>query len=179
MPSKRNVASKGERFVKRSPLPLRNHAAHWTDWLRSCGLVSPAMLDSFRPIWWTWEGEIFTALRRNRCPTVAQTAAKRTIRTDLPSARQPKKKYRTFCGLGMRNGNMPTDCLLWYPQRAVYFCHKLYIALQICCANFRSSVRTAYPFISAFRESHLPSYQMPATFSAQFRLQLSLPIQLL
>ena len=53
------MASEGERFVKRSPLPLRNHAAHWTDWLRSCGLVSPAMLDSFRPIWWTWEGEIF------------------------------------------------------------------------------------------------------------------------
>lgn len=48
-----------------------------------------------------------TALRQNRCPTVAQTAAKRTIRTDLPSARQPKKKYRIFSEPGMRNGNKP------------------------------------------------------------------------
>ena len=61
-----------------------------------------------------------TALRRNRCPTVAQTAAKRTIRTGLPSARQPKKRCRIFCGLGMRSRNKPTDCLLWYPRRAVF-----------------------------------------------------------
>ena len=61
-----------------------------------------------------------TALRRNRCPTVAQTAAKRTIRTGLPFARQPKKKYRIFSEPGMRNDNKPTDCLLWYPRRAVF-----------------------------------------------------------
>ena len=61
-----------------------------------------------------------TALRRNRCPTVAQTAAKRTIRTGLPSARQPKKKYRIFSEPGMRMENKPTDCLLWYPRRAVF-----------------------------------------------------------
>lgn len=54
-----------------------------------------------------------TALKQSRCPTVAQTAAKRAIRTGLPSARQPKKKYRIFSEPGMRNGNKPTDCLLW------------------------------------------------------------------
>ena len=62
-----------------------------------------------------------TALEQSRCPTVAQTAAKRTIRTGLPFARQPKKKYRIFSEPGMRNGNKPTDCLLWYPRRAVLF----------------------------------------------------------
>ena len=46
-------------------------------------------------------------LEQRRCLTVAQTAAKRTIRADLPSARQPKEKYGIFCGLGMRNGNKP------------------------------------------------------------------------
>ena len=71
--------------------------------------------------------ESITALRQNRCQTVAQTAAKRTIRTDLPSARQPKKKYRIFSEPGMRNGNKPTDCLLWYPRGQFYFYHKLYL----------------------------------------------------
>ena len=33
-----------------------------------------------------------TALKHSRCLTVAQTAAKRTIRADLPSVQQPKKK---------------------------------------------------------------------------------------
>ena len=68
-----------------------------------------------------------TALRQSRYPTVAQTAAKRFIRTDLPFAWQPKKKYRIFCGLGMRNGNKPIDCLLWYPRGKFYFYHKLYL----------------------------------------------------
>lgn len=68
----------------------------------------------------------------DRCP---QTAAKRTIRTGLPSARQPKKKYRIFCGLGMRNGNKPTDCLLWYPRRAVFISITNYTIVPITSSS--------------------------------------------
>ena len=39
------------------------------------------------------------ALKQSCCLTVAQTAAKRSIRTDLLFARQSKKKCRIFCGL--------------------------------------------------------------------------------
>lgn len=42
-----------------------------------------------------------TALKHSRCLTAAQTAAKRTIRADLPSARQPKKKSSAGRGWGM------------------------------------------------------------------------------
>ena len=60
------------------------------------------------------------ALKQSRCLTVAQPAAKRSIRADLPFARQSKKKCGIFYELGMRNGNKPTDGLLWYPRRAVF-----------------------------------------------------------
>lgn len=76
-----------------------------------------------------------TALRRNCCLTVAQTAEKWTIRTDLPFTWQPKKKYRIFCGLGMWNGNKPTDRLLWYPRGQFYFCHKLYSRTRITSSS--------------------------------------------
>ena len=39
------------------------------------------------------------ALKQSYCLTVAQTAAKRSIRADPSSARQSKKKCRIFCGL--------------------------------------------------------------------------------
>ena len=42
-----------------------------------------------------------TALKQSRCLTAAQTAAKRTSRADLPSARQPKKKSSAGPGWGM------------------------------------------------------------------------------
>ena len=60
------------------------------------------------------------ALKQGRCLTVAQTAAKRSIRTDLPFARQPKKKCGIFCGSGVGKGNKPTDCLLWYLRRGAF-----------------------------------------------------------
>ena len=60
------------------------------------------------------------ALKQSRCLTVAQPAAKRSIRADLPFARQSKKKCGIFYEPGMRNGNKPTDGLLWYPRRAVF-----------------------------------------------------------
>ena len=61
------------------------------------------------------------ALKQSRCLTVAQPAAKRSIRADLPFARQSKKKCGIFYEPGMRNGNKPTDGLLWYLRRAVLF----------------------------------------------------------
>ena len=60
------------------------------------------------------------ALKQSRCLTVAQPAAKRSIRADLPFARQLKKKCGIFYEPGMRNGNKPTDGLLWYLRRAVF-----------------------------------------------------------
>ena len=60
------------------------------------------------------------ALKQSRCLTVAQPAAKRSIRAGLPFARQSKKKCGIFYEPGMRNGNKPTDGLLWYPRMAVF-----------------------------------------------------------
>ena len=60
------------------------------------------------------------ALKQSRCLTVAQPAAKWSIRADLPFARQSKKKCGIFYEPGMRNGNKPADGLLWYPRRAVF-----------------------------------------------------------
>ena len=60
------------------------------------------------------------ALKQRRCLTVAQPAAKRSIRADLPFARQSKKKCGIFYEPGMRNGNKPTDGFLWYLRRAVF-----------------------------------------------------------
>ena len=76
-----------------------------------------------------------TALRRNRCTNVARTAAKRTIRTGLPSARQPKKKCRIFSEPGMRNENKLTDCLLWYPRRAVFISITNYTYVSITSSS--------------------------------------------
>ena len=60
------------------------------------------------------------ALKQSRCLTVAQPAAKRSIRADLPFARQSKKKCGIFYEPGTRKGNKPTDGLLWYPRRTVF-----------------------------------------------------------
>lgn len=44
----------------------------------------------------------------DRCPDCGKT-----IYQNRPAIRlATEKKYRIFCGLGMRNGNKPIDCLL-------------------------------------------------------------------
>ena len=52
----------------------------------------------------------------DRCPDCGKTDYQ-----NGPATRPAtKKKCGIFCGPGMRNGNKPTDCFLWYLRRAVF-----------------------------------------------------------
>ena len=52
----------------------------------------------------------------DRCP-----ACGKAVYQSRPAIRPAiEKKYRIFCGSGVRKGNKPTDGLLWYPRRAVF-----------------------------------------------------------
>lgn len=51
-----------------------------------------------------------------RCPDCGKT----DYQNRLAIRPATEKKYRIFSEPWMRNGNKPTDCLLWYPRRAVF-----------------------------------------------------------
>ena len=75
------------------------------------------------------------ALKQSRGLSVAQTAAKRTIRTDLPFARQQKRSAGSFAdqGWGMGISQLTAFCGIHGGQ--FYFCRKLYSHALITSAS--------------------------------------------
>ena len=53
----------------------------------------------------------------DRCPDCGKTV----YQNGAAIRPATQKKCRIFCGPGVRKGNKPTDCLLWYLWRGVFF----------------------------------------------------------